>query len=76
MSNLFAAIVYVSLGIVCFVVVVGGIVCITDGSYDFNEYITDLTGIYKVLLTAVVSAVGHAYVDRTMPAKDKPANDR
>lgn len=65
MQSLFAAIVYIALAIVCFVVVIGGLVCLSDSTYTFAEYVTDLQGVYKLLVAAVISAIGHAYVDRS-----------
>ncbi len=65
LRTLFGMIVFFCLGLVAFITVVGGIVCITDGGYDFAEYVQDLTQVYKLLVAAVLSAVGHAIVGRS-----------
>lgn len=63
-SVLLTAIVLASLGVVLFVVVVGGIVCVKDDRYDFAEYVGDLNGVYTLLGTAIVGALAQAFLPR------------
>lgn len=63
-SILLTAIVAAALMVVLFVVVVGGIVCIKDDRYDFAEYVSDLTGVYTLLGTAIVGALAQAFLPR------------
>ena len=58
------------LAIVVVVVMVGGIVCITNDRYDFAAYMRDLTAVYKLLLTAVLGILGRAL----LPVIEKRAN--
>jgi hypothetical protein len=57
---LFSAIVFAALGIIVIVVVVGGIVCIKDDTYTFAEYLTDLSGLWTVLGSALLGTLGRA----------------
>ena len=57
---LLGAIVLVCLTCVMVVVLVGGIVCVTDDDYSFAEYVSDLKGVYKLLLSAILGAVARA----------------
>lgn len=57
---LFTAIVFTSLGIVFLVVIVGGIVCVQDNGYTFNEYLKDLGHLWTVLASALLGTVGRA----------------
>jgi nitrogen fixation/metabolism regulation signal transduction histidine kinase len=59
-AKLLSFVVIVALGIVVFVVLVGGIVCISDKEYDFGEYLKDLNAVYKLFLTAVLGILARA----------------
>ena len=50
----------VAVFLIAWVVVVGGIVCVKEEEYTFAEYLGDLAGIHRLLLTAILAAVGHA----------------
>jgi hypothetical protein len=63
-SRLLVWVVITALAIITYVVVVGGIVCIKDTDYTFAEYVVDLGAIYKLLATAVVGAIAHAWFER------------
>jgi hypothetical protein len=57
---LFSAIVIASLLIVTLVVVAGGILCVQDDKYEFAEYLADLTGLWKILASALLGTLGRA----------------
>ena len=57
---LFSAIVFASLLIITIVVVIGGIVCVRDETYHFNEYLSDLGSLWKVLVAALTGTLGRA----------------
>lgn len=59
-AKLLSILIVTTLGIIVFVVVVGGIVCITDETYSFREYLTDLAGVYRLFLTAVLGILARA----------------
>jgi hypothetical protein len=61
-AKLLVAAVTVALAITVWVVIVGGIVCIKDEDYTFAEYVSDLDAIYKLIATAVIGAIAHAYM--------------
>lgn len=54
MDVLVIAIVYTALGLTAFVVVVGGIVCVTDDQYPFKQYIADLRQMSNWVLAAAI----------------------
>jgi uncharacterized membrane protein len=54
LDTLVVIIVYVALGLIAYVVVVGGIVCVLDNGYAFSQYVSDLRQMYKWLLAAAV----------------------
>jgi hypothetical protein len=53
-------VVFTALAVTVYVVIVGGIVCITNERYGFGEYIADLKNVYKLLATAIVGALVHS----------------
>lgn len=57
---LFSAIVFAALTIITLVVVVGGIVCVQDEAYTFNEYLNDLSHLWTVLASALLGTLGRA----------------
>jgi hypothetical protein len=63
-AKLIDYIVYVSLGLVAYIVVIGGILCIKDNNYNFTEYVVDLRGVYKLLLVAVIGVIGRDFGKR------------
>lgn len=56
--NLLTVIVLFVIGVVSYVVVVGGILCILDKNYDFAHYLDDLSRLQPILVAAVIGAVG------------------
>lgn len=44
-------------GIIAFVIVVGGIVCVLDKAYTFAEYLKDLTNVWPYLAGAIVAVL-------------------
>lgn len=61
LASLFMLIVYFSLGITAFIVIIGGVVCIQDDDYSFSEYVVDVGSVYRLLAAAVAAAVGQAW---------------
>ena len=57
---LFSAIVVASLLIVTLVVIAGGFLVVQDDDYEFAEYLTDLTGLWKILGSALLGTLGRA----------------
>ena len=49
-------------GVIAFVIVVGGIVCVFDSSYTFAEYLKDLTHVWPYLAGAVIAALLRSFV--------------
>lgn len=56
-ETLFTILVGIAAGMIAFVVIVGGIVCVIDASYTFGEYLTDLTNVWPYLVGAIVSVL-------------------
>lgn len=61
LATLFMLIVYFSLGITAFIVIIGGIVCVKDDNYSFSEYVVDVGSVYRLLAAAVAAAFGQAW---------------
>lgn len=57
---LFSAIVVTSLAIVVLVVIAGGFLVVRDDDYEFAEYLADLSGLWKILVSALVGTMGRA----------------
>jgi hypothetical protein len=57
---LFSAIVIASLSIITIVVIAGGILVVQDDDYDFNEYLSDLGGLWTILGSALLGTLGRA----------------
>jgi hypothetical protein len=57
---LFSAIVIASLAIVTLVVIAGGVLVVQDDEYEFAEYLSDLTGLWKILGSALLGTLGRA----------------
>jgi hypothetical protein len=57
---LFSAIVVTSLLIVTLVVVAGGFLVVQDDDYEFAEYLSDLGGLWKILVSALIGTMGRA----------------
>ena len=59
---LFSAIVFTCLMIITIVVIFGGIIAVRDETYTFNEYLTDLSSLWKILLGALIGTFGRAFM--------------
>ena len=57
---LFSAIVITSLAIVTLVVIAGGFLVVRDDDYEFAEYLSDLSGLWKILVSALIGTMGRA----------------
>jgi hypothetical protein len=44
-------------GVLAFVIIVGGIVCLTEDGYTFNEYLQDLTNVWPYLIGAIAAVI-------------------
>ena len=56
-DKVFTYLIALASGVIAFVIVVGGIVCLLDNSYTFAEYLTDLANVWPYLAGAVVSVL-------------------
>jgi hypothetical protein len=81
-ERLFGLLICLAGGVIAFVIIVGGIVCLADDGYTFAEYLTDLTNVWPFLIGAIVSVLlrslirtrnGNGHAD-TKPAS--PPHDR
>jgi TRAP-type C4-dicarboxylate transport system permease small subunit len=56
-ERLFTILIGIAAGVIAFVIVVGGIVCVADSAYTFSEYLTDLTNVWPYLVGAIVAVL-------------------
>ena len=56
-EKLFTALIALAGGVIAFVIIVGGIVCITQENYTFNEYLQDLTNVWPYLAGAIIAVL-------------------
>ena len=56
-ETLFTILVGIAAGVIAFVIVVGGIVCVADQQYTFQAYLTDLTNVWPYLVGAIVAVL-------------------
>lgn len=56
-EKIFTYLIALAGGVIAFVIVVGGIVCLADDQYTFAEYLTDLTNVWPYLAGAVVAVL-------------------
>jgi hypothetical protein len=56
-ESIFSYLIALAGGVIAFVIVVGGIVCIFDTSYTFAEYLKDLTNVWPYLAGAIVAVL-------------------
>lgn len=61
-DKLFAGLILLAGGVIAFVIVVGGIVCVVDGQYTFNEYLTDLTNVWPYLVGAILAVLARSLI--------------
>jgi len=57
-DNLLTVLVLFVLGVIGYVIVVGGILCLLDRGYDFADYLNDLSRLQPVLIAALFGALG------------------
>ncbi len=57
---LFSAIVVTALAIIVLVVVAGGFLVVRDDDYEFAEYLSDLQGLWTILVSALLGTLGRA----------------
>lgn len=57
-DNLLTILVLFVLAVILYVIIVGGILCIQDGGYDFADYLNDLSRLQPVLIAALFGALG------------------
>lgn len=70
-EKMFTYLIALAGGVIAFVIVVGGIVCVLDKNYTFAEYLTDLTNVWPYLAGAVVAVLLRSLV-RSREAKTPP----
>jgi hypothetical protein len=80
-ERLFGLLICLAGGVIAFVILVGGIVCLADDAYTFGEYLSDLANVWPYLIGAIVAVLlrslvrqrngngGHA--DKTHPPHDR-----
>ena len=56
-EKIFSYLIGLAGGVIAFVIVVGGIVCLVDDQYTFAEYLTDLTNVWPYLVGAIVAVL-------------------
>lgn len=56
-TRVFNYLIALAAGVVVYVIVVGGVVCIRDTNYTFNEYLTDIAQVVPYLFGAIVAVV-------------------
>jgi hypothetical protein len=56
-DNLLAVLVFFVLGCIGWVIFVGGILCLRETSYTFDNYLSDLTRLHGLLVAAIVGAI-------------------
>ena len=61
-DNLITVLVLFVLAVFAYVVMIGGLVCLSDGQYKFSDYLDDLARLQPILIAAVVGALGRALV--------------
>lgn len=56
-EKIFSYLIALAGGVIAFVIVVGGVVCLIDDQYTFAEYLTDLTNVWPYLVGAIVAVL-------------------
>lgn len=56
-EKIFSYLIGLAGGVIAFVIVVGGIVCLVDDQYTFAEYLTDLTNVWPYLAGAIIAVL-------------------
>lgn len=56
-ERLFYWLILLAGGVIAFVIVVGGLVCLIDDSYTFEMYLTDLTNVWPYLIGAIAAVL-------------------
>lgn len=56
-AKVFNLLIALAAGVVVYVIIVGGIVCIKDSEYTFNEYLTDIAQVVPYLFGAILAVV-------------------
>ena len=56
-EKIFSLLIALAGGIIAFVILVGGIVCLADKNYTFAEYLKDLTNVWPYLAGAIVAVL-------------------
>ena len=56
-ESIFTYLIALAGGVIAFVIVVGGIVCVFDKTYTFSEYLTDLANVWPYLAGAIVAVL-------------------
>jgi hypothetical protein len=56
-ERLFSGLILLAGGVIAFVIVVGGVVCIIDDTYNFNAYLQDLANVWPYLIGAIAAVL-------------------
>jgi hypothetical protein len=71
-ERLFGLLICLAGGVIAFVILVGGLVCLADEGYTFGEYLQDLTNVWPYLIGAIVAVLLRSLV-RSRNGNGKPA---
>lgn len=63
-ERIFSWLVALAAGVVVYVIVVGGIVCIKDNRYDFGAYLTDVAQVAPYLFGAIAAVLLRSRITR------------
>ena len=69
-ENLLTTIVLFVLAMLMYVIVIGGILCLMETDYSYQEYLSDLTRLGPIVIAAVLGAIGRAIIP-LMEQRDK-----
>jgi TRAP-type C4-dicarboxylate transport system permease small subunit len=56
-ERLFGLLICLAGGVIAFVIIVGGVVCLADQGYTFAEYLSDLTNVWPYLIGAIAAVL-------------------
>ena len=56
-ERLFTLLIYIAVGMIMYVTVIGGIVCIKESAYNYADYLSDLTNVVPYLFGAVIAVL-------------------
>ncbi len=70
-ERLFTLLIYLAIGVIGWVIVVGGVIAIREETYTFNSYLRDIAVVVPYLFGAIAAVLLRALV-RQRNGKEKP----